>query len=478
MNNISRYLAFAFSLLGIGGIFYYFSDIVAYVLIAWVLSMMGQPVMDFFKKYLRLGNAGSAALTLVGYILVFVVVIRLFVPPIIQQARNLGDINYADIVDNLEEPINDWNNWAIEKGFVEGEIIPTIKDSISSEISLEIEAPQAPKRGDKSTVESETEPNNYSSTSTFVSIDSILLTNGDTITKTNIILQINLGDQDKNGNGIAVIDSTALVKETDSPLEKIQKSIFSIFNPARIPELFSSIVGFMGNFLIGIMSILFIAFFFLKEGDLFVNFLKALVPTEFEEQVMHAVDDSSKMLRRYFVGVSVQVTIISIFMWIILSIIGIKNAILIAFFAALINVIPYLGPIIGAAFGVFITISSNLDLGLDFYSEMLPLILKVIAAFGAMQLLDNFLLQPFIFSNSVLAHPLEIFIIILIGAKLSGILGMILAIPVYTVIRVIARAFLSEFKIVQKLTGHLNDVGGTKEEEENLEEEKGKEGAV
>ena len=459
MNNISRYLAFAFTLLAIGGIFYYFNDIVAYVLIAWVLSMMGQPVMDFFKKYLRLGNAGSAALTLAGYVLVLVVVIRLFVPPIIQQARNLGDINYADIVDNLEEPINDWNNWAIEKGFIEGEMIPTVQDSIIAETPPEVES-----------INIEPE-DSYSSTSTFISIDSILLANGDTITKTNITLQINLGDQDINGNGVAVIDSTALVKETDSPLEKIQKSIFSIFNPARIPELFSSIVGFMGNFLIGIMSIFFIAFFFLKEGDLFVKFLQALVPIDFEEQVMHAVEDASKLLRRYFVGVFAQVSIISVFMWVVLSVIGIKNAILIAFFAALINVIPYVGPIIGAAFGVFITISSNLDLGLDFYTEMLPLILKVVAAFGAMQLLDNFLLQPFIFSNSVLAHPLEIFIVILIGAKLSGIMGMILAIPVYTVVRVIARAFLSEFKIVQKLTGHLDDVGNTKKlEAENLGE--------
>lgn len=120
---------------------------------------------------------------------------------------------------------------------------------------------------------------------------------------------------------------------------------------------------------------------------------------------------------------------------------------------------------------MFITISSNLDLGLDFYTEMLPLILKVIGAFAAMQMLDNFVLQPFIFSNSVLAHPLEIFIVILVGAKLSGILGMILAIPVYTVIRVIARAFLSEFKIVQKLTGHLDDVGSTKEDEAEIAED-------
>ena len=132
-----------------------------------------------------------------------------------------------------------------------------------------------------------------------------------------------------------------------------------------------------------------------------------------------------------------------------------KNALLIGFFAAVINVIPYLGPLIGAVFAIFITISSNLDL--EFYSEMMPLLLKVVAVFGAMQMLDNFILQPYIFSNSVLAHPLEIFIIILIGAKLNGITGMILAIPVYTILRVIARVFLSEYKIVQKLTGGIEE---------------------
>jgi predicted PurR-regulated permease PerM len=150
-----------------------------------------------------------------------------------------------------------------------------------------------------------------------------------------------------------------------------------------------------------------------------------------------------------------QVTAISIFVSIALSVLGVKNALLIGFFAALINVIPYLGPIIGAAFAVIITISSNLDL--DFYTQMLPLLSKVVIVFAAMQMLDNFLLQPWIFSNSVLAHPLEIFIVILMGAQINGIVGMVLAIPVYTVLRVIARSFLSEFKIVQKITGSLNE---------------------
>ena len=69
-----------------------------------------------------------------------------------------------------------------------------------------------------------------------------------------------------------------------------------------------------------------------------------------------------------------------------------------------------------------------------------------------MQLLDNFILQPNIFSKSVNAHPLEIFIVVLMGAKIGGIIGMVVAIPIYTVLRVLAKVFLSEFKVVQSIT--------------------------
>ena len=136
-----------------------------------------------------------------------------------------------------------------------------------------------------------------------------------------------------------------------------------------------------------------------------------------------------------------------------LTILGVKNALLIGFFAAIMNVIPYIGPVIGAGFAVMITLSSNLDL--PFYTEMMPLITKVLIVFGIMQLLDNVLLQPIIFSKSVKAHPLEIFIIVLVGAKLGGILGMVLAIPFYTAFRVIGKVFLSEFKVIQQLTKHM-----------------------
>jgi len=154
------------------------------------------------------------------------------------------------------------------------------------------------------------------------------------------------------------------------------------------------------------------------------------------------------MLIRYFIGVLAQVTIITIFVTIALSILGVKNALLIGFFAALMNIIPYVGPIIGAIFAAVITISSNI--GMPFYSvagvdqpTLMVLLIKVFIVFGIMQMLDNFILQPNIFSKSVKAHPLEIFIVVLAGANIGGIAGMVLAIPAYTVVRVIAKVFLS-----------------------------------
>lgn len=452
MNNWSRYIAIAISLCLVGAVFYYFSDIVAYVLIAWVLSMVGQPINEFYKEYLKLGSNGSAGLTLVTFIFLLTGLAWVFVPPMIKQAQNLAGIDYESLVESLEEPINSFNNVLVERGLMEGELIFAEYEVPEDTTIISMETIPDNIKKDTSQIGSGGEKNNQL-TSTFVSIDSILLQNGDTVTKTNITFQVNINEPIIEAKTSDLIDKAAEIKHTDTPIEKIQKRIFATFNPGQIPQLFSTLIGFMGNLLIAFMSILFIAFFFLKEQGLFLDALQAIVPSKYEKEVIHALDDSSRLLRRYFVGVSIQVTTITIFVSLVLTVFGMKNALLIAFFAALINVIPYLGPVIGATFGVLITISSNLDL--PFYEEMLPLIFIVIITFAAMQLLDNFVLQPFIFSNSVSAHPLEIFIVILVGAKLSGIVGMVLAIPVYTVIRVIAKSFLSEFRLVQKLTKKL-----------------------
>lgn len=408
-------------------------------MIAWVLSMVGAPIMRFCQKFLP--NGLSAVVTLMAFTLVLVLLVWLFLPPIVQQARNLAGIDYEKLTASLEEPMNDWNKWLIAKGFLPKEESGNLIAAINSEDNKLIEE------------------------FAVIKLDSIYKDS----TQTNVNLLININ------NPKPVIDLG--LEENEKPkafLDKVRNNVFSLLNPAKIPELFGSVFGFMSNILITLLSVYFIAFFFLKEQGLFESILRSIISTKYEDQAIHALEESSVMLVRYFVGVALQITIITIFVATALSLFGIKNALLIAFFAALINVIPYLGPIIGAVFGIIITISSNLDKGDQltliadkagevlvgsggFYTDTLPQILIVIGVFGVMQLLDNFFIQPNIFSKSVKAHPLEIFVVVLAGAQIGGITGMVLAIPAYTVLRVLASIFLSEFKIVQSITKDLSD---------------------
>jgi predicted PurR-regulated permease PerM len=94
-------------------------------------------------------------------------------------------------------------------------------------------------------------------------------------------------------------------------------------------------------------------------------------------------------------------------------------------------------------------------IGSDFQSVILPKTLYVLIGFMIGQLVDNFFSQPLIFSKSVKSHPLEIFLVIMIAGVLFGVVGLIVAIPVYTSIKVILKEFLSDNEIVQKLTKNI-----------------------
>ena len=97
--------------------------------------------------------------------------------------------------------------------------------------------------------------------------------------------------------------------------------------------------------------------------------------------------------------------------------------------------------------------SSNL--GASFSEVILPKTTYVMIGFMIGQLVDNFFSQPFIFSKSVKSHPLEIFLVIIIGGLLFGVIGMITAVPSYTALKVIMKEFLSENKIVKELTKNI-----------------------
>ncbi len=230
-------------------------------------------------------------------------------------------------------------------------------------------------------------------------------------------------------------------------------NLLSKLDYSIIPNFLNSVVSGFGSFSIGLFSVLFIAFFLLKDSQLLEQGILMFVPDSKESRLIKSFDKIKDLLSRYFVGLILQILILFVIYTIVLLIFGINNAIVIAFLCALLNLIPYVGPLVSALLMITLTMSSNLT---ESFSEViLPKTIYVMIGFIIAQLVDNFFSQPFIFSKSVRSHPLEIFLVIIIAGLLFGVLGLTIAIPTYTAIKVILKEFLSENKIVKKLTKDL-----------------------
>ena len=239
-----------------------------------------------------------------------------------------------------------------------------------------------------------------------------------------------------------------IIEETD-----IEKTLVDRFDIGFIPNFLNSLLDVLSTASIGLFSVLFISFFFLKDSKLFQKGILAFVPETKETGTVNSLDKINTLLSRYFVGLLLQIFILFVIYTITLLIVGIENAIVIAFLCSLFNVIPYVGPIIGGVIMIVLTMTSNL--GMDFSTVILPKAGYVLIGLAVGQLIDNFFSQPLIFSNSVKSHPLEIFLIIIIAGLLFGVVGMIVAVPGYTAIKVILKEFLADNKIVKSLTKSL-----------------------
>jgi len=220
-----------------------------------------------------------------------------------------------------------------------------------------------------------------------------------------------------------------------------------------IPNLLNYVLGTVGSLSVGLFSILFISFFFMKDSHLLKNGMMTIIPNGTETRFSKSLETINNLLSRYFIGLIFQISILFILYTIVLLIFGINNAVVIAFLCALLNLIPYVGPLIGAVIMLFLSMTSNI--GQDFQTEILPTTIYVMIGYFIAQLVDNFVSQPVIFSKTTKSHPLEIFLIIIIGGLLFGIVGMITAVPLYTALKVILKEFLSENKIVKSLTKHI-----------------------
>lgn len=243
--------------------------------------------------------------------------------------------------------------------------------------------------------------------------------------------------------------------------------INKLLDVSKISALIGSATSFLSSFGVGIFSVVFIGFFFIKDQNLFTKIMTALVPDRHEENVAAAISDIGHLLSRYFIGVMIEVTGVALInflgLWLIARL-GMNAALGIAFLTGILNIIPYVGPLVGGALGTILGLvlkySSAVPVGLDVNFWLFTIIL--IAIFCFTQLIDNFLYQPVIYSTSIKAKPLEIFIVLLIVGHIGGPLGMIVAIPCYTVVRVIAFRFFRNIKAIRRLIPDEKLITGNK----------------
>lgn len=335
---------------------YKIQSVIVYIAVSAVISLVGRPMILFFTKKLKFKNIIAVILTMTILLGLFIGLIGMFIPLVIEQGQNLSLLN----IDKLESNI-------------EGLYIEFI---------------------------------NY--------------------------FELNKNDLEQS------------IKESN---------LLSKIDYALIPNFLNSVVSGFGSFSVGLFSVLFISFFFLKDSELFENGILAFVPNNKESRWKKSSTKIKDLLSRYFIGLIFQILILFVIYTVVLLIFDINNAIVIAFLCALLNLIPYIGPLVSAVLMIMLSMSSNL--GESFSDVILPKTTYVMIGFVIAQLVDNFFSQPVIFSKSVKSHPLEIFLIIIISGLLFGVMGMILAIPSYTAIKVILKEFLSENKIVQHLTKDL-----------------------
>jgi predicted PurR-regulated permease PerM len=348
-------------------LFWFFSNIVSYIMLSLILSFIGRPLMHLFNRVrfrkIRIPKSVAAFVTLLILWLAFIGCFRFLVPLLVREFETLSSVDFGQIMRSLQEPLSRFFSFFSRKPVVITD--NTFFDLISEQLNSKI------------------------------------------------------GFSD-----------------------------------------LTNMVSFMANtvieLLIGCFAVSFITFFFLKEEKMFREAVLLLVPTELEVKVGKILTTISLLLQRYFVGIALEMIVVGTLYTLGLAIIGMElsHAVVIGLFAALFNIIPYVGPWLGGLLSLLIGLTLNVQM--DFMNYTLPLLGLMGLVFLTVKTLDDVLLQPLIYSSSVKAHPLEIFLVILAAGSFAGIKGMILAIPIFTILRVIAKEFFDNLKFVRKITEDID----------------------
>lgn len=233
-------------------------------------------------------------------------------------------------------------------------------------------------------------------------------------------------------------------------LSKI-KEVMSFSNISSVLGSVASVASTIG---VGGFAVMFISFFFIKDEKLFSKIICSFVPDRIEASIQSTLSDITHLLSRYFVGLIIEVFGVILLdflgLWLVAQV-NVSYALGIAFIAGLLNVIPYVGPLLGYVIGVSLCVVLKYGMGAGLSVPIWAFALIVLAVMVFAQLIDNFVYQPLIYSTSIKARPLEIFLVLLMAGRIGGTVGLLVGIPAYTVVRVIAARFYSDKKLVRRL---------------------------
>jgi len=325
---------------------WYFSGLVLYIFLSFIFSLIGKPIAQLFHrvkiyKY-RIPYGFCAFLTMIVFILFFVLIFRFFVPILTREAKVIAGINYDDLSRNLSYLLNN------------------IQDFLYS---------------------------------------------------------------------------NSLMAEHETLVGLVTENIKDFANLTNFSNLLGGVVSATGSFLMGLFAVFFLTFFFIKDDIRLEGLAQLFFDEKHADRLTVVSEKINSLLSRYFIGLLIEIATMVLLLYVGMSIFGIRAALLMAFFGGMLNAIPYLGPLIGVLcsclFGAVECLSVNN------YEAILPVTLEIGGTFVVANLIDNIVLQPLIYSQSVKAHPIEIFLVIIMGGSFAGILGMLFAIPVYTMIRTI-----------------------------------------
>lgn len=199
-----------------------------------------------------------------------------------------------------------------------------------------------------------------------------------------------------------------------------------------LTESLGSIISATASAIVVIVTVPVVLFYMLKDGHKMIPNIAKILPPKRRRRVTRLLRKMSATISHYIAGQMIECLFVGIFTSIGYILIGQKYALLLGCFAGICNIIPYVGPYIGIMPSIFVALS-------DSVSKLIWVIVVVIIV----QQLDGNLVYPNVIGKSLNIHPLTIIIILLAAGNIAGLMGMILAIPLYAVVKVVVQYLYS-----------------------------------